>query len=217
MHLLNRLYLIAVFWACTFTLCAQSNYLLDYFKAFVSGEKIELIWQMGKGNQCSGTGIHRSTDGVTFEKVGEILGVCGSDTSAQFYVFTDESPVPGRLHHYFLELGFAGKTDPPLTIYYPDFTEKSIQVIPNPLSDKGIIAISNPDGDEYQLFLYDAQGQLLYTGYTREEYFALNVHDLNVRISGNGGIQKQIYFQIRHVSSGAEAGNGSITILVSGN
>jgi hypothetical protein len=215
MRLLNLFNIIAVFWACSFALCAQSNYLLDYFKVYVSGEKIELIWQMGKGNQCSGTGIHRSTDGSTFEKIGEIQGICGSDTSAQFYLFTDETPVPGRLHHYILELGFAGKTDPPLTIYFPDFTEKSIQVIPNPISDAGIIAFSNPDGAENQLFLYDALGQLLYTGYTREEYFAIDVNNLNVRISGNGGIYKRIYFQIRNVTTRTETGAGSITILVS--
>lgn len=215
MHLLDRFKIVVVFCAFSYALDAQSNYLLDYFKAFASGEKIELIWQMGKGNQCSGIGIHRSTDGFNFEKISEILGICGSDTSAQFYSFTDESPVPGRLHHYFLELGFAGETDPPITIYYPDFSEKSIQVIPNPLSGLGIIAFPNPDGDEHQIFLYDASGQFLYKGHTREEYFALDVQDLNVSISGNGGMHKQVYFQIRNVSSRAQVGTGNFTILVS--
>jgi hypothetical protein len=214
MHLQNRCKIVVVICALSYALDAQSNYLLDYFKAFATGEKIELIWQMGKGNQCSGIGIHRSTDGFNFEKISEIPGICGSDTSAQFYSFTDESPLPGRLHHYVLELGFAGKTDPPITIYYPDFSEKSIQVIPNPLSGLGIIAFPNPDGDEHQIFLYDASGQFLYKGHTREEYFALDVQDLNVSISGNGGMHKQVYFQIRNVSSRAQVGSGNITFLV---
>jgi hypothetical protein len=215
MQLLDRFKIVVVFCAFSYALDAQSNYLLDYFKAYASGEKIELIWQMGKGNQCSGIGIHRSTDGFNFEKISEIPGICGSDTSSQFYSFTDESPLPGRLHHYFLELGFAGKTAPTLTIYYPDVSGIIVRAIPNPMTEAGIIAFPNPDGDEHQLFLYHTMGQLLYTGFTREEYFAIDVNDLNVRISGNGGIHQQLYFQIRNVSSRAQVGSGNITFLVS--
>jgi len=205
--------LLLFVWACSFDLYGQSNYLLDYFKVFRAGDKIMLIWQMGKGNQCSGLAIHRSTNGQSFDKIGEIQGICGSDTLAQFYSFTDDAPIPGKMHQYTLELGFFGKTDPSVGVFFPDFSANTSQVIPNPLADEGKVIFSNPRGEEHNLLVYDVSGRLLDTKNTREEVFSIHADEYYLKNGRIGLASILLYYQILNISNKSEVSSGKIILL----
>lgn len=73
---------------------------------------IRLNWTIIGGNTCNGTLIQRSSDGNTFETIGEIAGICGSPEVDVPYVFIDENPEANQTNYYRLELGSQGFTTP---------------------------------------------------------------------------------------------------------
>ena len=64
-----------------------------------------LEWIIESGSTCSGITIYSSLDGVNFEEVGSIEGVCGSKFNSQSYLFTDKNPAVNTINYYRLKFG----------------------------------------------------------------------------------------------------------------
>lgn len=89
---------------------AQPHALLQHFSGYQQDEQVLLRWTFRGGSLCEGTRIERSDDGLTFSRIGEISGICGSPETAITFTFTDSFPNPNAINHYRLELGNFGFT-----------------------------------------------------------------------------------------------------------
>ena len=89
---------------------AQVHPLLQDFSGYQQGNKVFLRWTFRSGSLCEGTRIERSQDGIIFNEIGEIPGICGRPDVAFTYTFSDSTPLVNTINIYRLELGSAGFT-----------------------------------------------------------------------------------------------------------
>lgn len=164
---------------CLTSLYGQSHYLLSKFEATRHENRIILSWTIKQGGSCFGIGIFRSTDNTEFEKIGEITGNCGSSENEQNFIYIDDNPVKNMINYYVLEMGFSGKTKPPLEAEFFDFDKNSSKVIPNPFKDSARILFINPDFATYTLYIFEESGKLLKTAISKEDAFILTSDDIH--------------------------------------
>lgn len=119
---------------------------------------IRLNWTIIGGNTCNGILIQRSSDGISFETIGEIAGVCGSPDVDVPYVFADENPVPNQQNHYRLELGSQGFTTPIIIGFFP-LNSDGYSLILDKNNSIATIYFNNPNQlpTSYQLFTLDGK------------------------------------------------------------
>ena len=134
--------------------------ILSKFFAIQQDDAILLRWTITAGNTCEDTYIERSLDGVQYERIGLISGVCGSPDQSVTYDFYDTMPAPNQLNHYRLELGLYGYTRPQSAEFIV-LNNEGYSVQPNPLSDKTTIVFQNPEQEGYRFLLYNMNGKLV--------------------------------------------------------
>lgn len=156
---------------------SQSHYLLSKLGATRHDNRIIINWTIKQGGSCFGIGILRSTNNVDYQKIGEITGVCGSSESEQNFVFVDEHPEKNKIHYYVLELGFSGKSAPPLEAEYFDFERSKSLVLPNPLVSDAKIKFINPNLDRHTLLVFDAMGKFVSSQISESDEFLLRHAD----------------------------------------
>ena len=180
-HMKIRFIFLLVFLMINSISHAQSHYLLSRLEAFRADNRVIINWTIRRGGSCFGIGILRSVDKINYTVIGEISGDCGSSESEQSYTFTDENPVKDKVNFYVLEMGFSGKTEPPLSVEYFDFAKNESKVIPNPIYTAGKIHFINPDYTPHTLTVFDESGKLIKTVYTNTEYFGLTSDILDTK------------------------------------
>ncbi len=131
---------------------------LDYFEANEDNRSIFLKWAVSEGQTCNGITITRSADGLFFEEIGRIEGVCGSPDVAVPYSFTDEAPLKNQRNYYKLELGVSEFSEV-ISIEYNEKNEEGYQIRPNPVQDFTIIYFDNPNFEEIELLIFDSYGR----------------------------------------------------------
>lgn len=89
---------------------SQPHPLLQDFSGYQQGNSVFLRWTFRSGSLCEGTRIERSQDGIIFNEIGEIPGICGSPDVAYTYTFNDSTPLANTFNIYRLELGSSGFT-----------------------------------------------------------------------------------------------------------
>lgn len=118
---------------------SQPHTLLLDFSGYQQENQLVLRWTFRSGSLCEGTRIERSTDGLTFNLIGEIPGICGSPGSAFTYTYIDSFPNVNSVNHYRLELGNFGYT----TTISAEFIKAS---------NSGFVVMSNNAGQTDILF-----------------------------------------------------------------
>ncbi len=151
----------------------EADQFLDDFFAVQQDEEVYLRWTILSGNTCDGTRIERSEDGVSFYEIGEIPGVCGSPDKPITYDFTDTKPIKNRINYYRLQLGFLGITSSK-TVDFIMLGDEGYSIHPNPFSESAIFLFNNPDGERYELSIFDDRGQLLISYITSENKIRLD-------------------------------------------
>ena len=149
----------------------QSHYLLSRLEAFKSENRVIINWNIRQGGSCFGIGILRSTDQVHYDVIGEIFGNCGSSESEQTFSFIDENPVKNKINYYVLEMGFSGRSAPPLTIEYYDLGKNNSKVIPNPLTLNGKILFINPSNTKHTILIFDQTGRIVKSALSYDDFF----------------------------------------------
>lgn len=155
---------------------AQDSIVKDFITVQFEG-KVQMSWVIESGNTCDGIRVFRSQDGINFEQIGSIPGICGSPYASIAYEFTDNSPLLNQLNYYKLELGNLGFSRV-VRMFVIDLTQKAYQIIPHPAVETTKIYIDNPLQKEYELVLRDAGGKIIKTAATNASYFELYVNDL---------------------------------------
>ena len=143
---------------------AQPHPLLQDFSGYQLGNSVFLRWTFRSGSLCEGVRIERSQDGIIFNEIGEIPGICGNPETSVTFTFTDSLPVPNTRNYYRLELGNTGYTtalevefipagDQGYTILYSDQgAELSVE---NPPGRKGEVSILDISGKSIDSYIFD--------------------------------------------------------------
>jgi hypothetical protein len=159
----------------------QADTFLSKFLVAPIDETVFLRWTITAGNTCEDTYIERSSDGISYERIGLIGGICGSPDQAMTYEFTDTMPLFNRLAYYRLELGYFGYSSP-RQIELIRYNEKGFLLSPNPFSDKLRMAFDNGDNQEYTLVMIDTQGKITREMSTTDNEFMVTGTDLSAGI-----------------------------------
>jgi len=179
MKRLILVYLILITSLVAFTQQADSS--LSVFLIVQQGEEVFLRWTIEAGNTCQGTRIERSDDGLSFEEVGEIPGVCGSPNQPISYEYTDEAPLLNRTNYYRLEMGALGYT----SVVAVDFIilhKEGYSLQPNPVTSTSKLLYENPDNEDARICIFDSRGRQVMEYITREDHIYI---DRNLLDSGN--------------------------------
>ena len=189
----SRLFMVLCLMITTCLCFGQSHYLIKSFDAYKDKNRIILNWSIKKGNSCFGIGILRSENGRDYTKIGEIQGICGSNESETNYTFVDESP--NHANYYVLELGFSGKTDPPIFVKFISLDGKTSKVIPNPAIYTAYVLFDNPNNEKHTVRFYSNDGKLIRQNITNEDKVYISLENLDDRLLG-GPFQKTYYYTI---------------------
>ncbi len=140
---------------------AQQLPYLNTFSATETNGKVYLNWVIASGNTCDGVRVFRSADGINFDQIGEIAGICGSPYSAVSYEFWDTMTLLNTISYYKLELGNLGfSLVESLKVF--DFSEKNYQLIPHPFKNGGTLAFENPAFELVRLRIFNLNGRLMW-------------------------------------------------------
>ncbi|RLD25502.1 MAG: hypothetical protein DRI54_04730 [Bacteroidetes bacterium] len=156
---MKKLFLsILLFIGVSFHGVSQEHEILSYFFGLIKDDQIILKWGIIGGNTCNGILINHSIDDVNYTQVGEIPGICGSQTTELPYTFIHDSPVSGQKNYYKLELGLQGSSTPLIITFY-NTSENGYLLFPNPGNDLLQIVVTG-NGEPVELIYSDVSGKI---------------------------------------------------------
>lgn len=144
-------------------LFAQQADVLDRFTTIQTEETILFNWVIASGSTCNGIRILRSEDSLSFNQIGEILGICGSRSSPIPYSFTDASPIANKTNYYKLQLGDQRNYSNVLAVKFIKLNGGGYTIKPDPVSDEVTIHFQNTSQQTLTFRLIDAQGKQVFT------------------------------------------------------
>jgi hypothetical protein len=105
------------------------------FTAKKSGNANKLAWQTASELNNNYFDIQRSTDGATFQTIGQVKGA-GNSNSLINYDFTDETPSTGTNYYRLQQVDVNGKTTNSKTVAVNATGKGSVKVFPTLATDK---------------------------------------------------------------------------------
>lgn len=159
---------------------SQSN-ILKSFSLSQIDESVFLRWTILEGETCNGIKIHRSTDSLNFQQVGDISGVCGSPDFAQAFEFIDADPVENMTNFYKLELGNTGFSEV-RSIDVIALNDNGVLVLPNPASESTTVYFKNEYNSPHMFRLFSSTGALILEIEGRAKSFRLNTSILDAGV-----------------------------------
>ena len=182
---------------------AQESSILGRFSITETEGSVFLFWTINQGSTCNGIRVFRSSDALNYEKIGEIVGVCGSSSEAISYSFTDKNPIKNSVNYYKLELGFSGESEV-LSIEIIDIEDNGFQIRPNPIKNNGRIYFDNDRKEKYHLILYQINGKIAYETSSSNDYFDFDVSGLFPAV---------YFFTISEIASSLVKTKGTILVV----
>jgi hypothetical protein len=172
------LFLVLLLFTPTITFPQTADDILSKFFAVQQDDEVLLRWTIIAGNTCEDTYVERSLDGIQYERIGLISGVCGSPDQSVTYDFYDTMPAPNRINHYRLELGLYGYTQPQSTEFIV-LNDLGYSIQPNPMSQMTTIIFRNPAEEEFRFLLFDMNGKSVMDFITYEDRITLYREEFN--------------------------------------
>lgn len=180
--MLRKVLLVSVIIHMAITsLSQEADVILSQFFAVQLDETVFLRWTISAGNTCEDTHIERSSDGISYERIGLIGGICGSPDQSITYEHRDTLPLPNRLSYYRLYLGQYGFTSPQ-AVEFIQYNDQGFLMAPNPFTDKARLAFENTTGEEHTLLLANALGKLISESRTTNSEFIIQRDGLSAGI-----------------------------------
>lgn len=123
--------------------------------AYQLNEKIQLNWTLDAGGTCNGIQVYRSGNGVDFNMIGEIDGICGSVFEPQQFVFDDPSPLPFQTNYYKIITGDGQQSH----IIWVDFAfvSSGYFYVENPVNSGSLLYLKQ--GEKFKLAFYTKDGK----------------------------------------------------------
>lgn|SRR5574343_2224 len=154
---------------------SQESILGAFSAEHVSG-KVLLSWTIKGGNTCNGIDVFRSTDSISYSKIGDIEGVCGNLGYPVNYTFTDDNPVPNKINYYRLELG-ASETTYPLAVEVIDVGLLDYYLKQNPIIIESPVYFRNSNNSESEMVIYDNSGIQIKRMQTNLDFFMIEAFE----------------------------------------
>ncbi len=139
-------------------LSQQADQYLNSFFAVQQDNNVFIRWTISAGNTCDGTRIERSDNGESFEKIGEIPGVCGSPDQSVTYDYTDTAASYNKVLYYRLEMGILGYSSP-FSVEVIRLNEEGYSVNPNPVVNISTLIFDNPDNESHEIQILNIKGE----------------------------------------------------------
>jgi hypothetical protein len=139
--------------------------ILRNFSGQVTGNSIRLSWVIKGGNTCEGTKIQRSNDGLFFETIGEIGGVCGSPDFDVPYLFVDSLPIANQTNYYRLELGTQGFSTS-VSFPFNPLNDQGYSIVLDRAQRTASVYFDNPQAETVAFQLITLNGVVLSKGNT---------------------------------------------------
>lgn len=152
----------------TFESSGQDSFYSGFSGASIEG-KVSLYWTINEGNTCTGTSIQRSSDGIYFEEIGVIDGICGNPESPAPYSFYDDSPLKNQVNFYRLRFG-ATLLSEVIPVEVRVYGEKGYLLSEHPVRTNSTLYFENSTGSETRIRFFSVAGTLsvLYTTHADE-------------------------------------------------
>lgn len=199
--MLRRIILVTSFiQLATLTYAQYADDVLSRFFAVQLDETVFMRWTITAGNTCEDTYIERSADGVSYERIGLIGGICGSPDQSITYEFTDTLPLVNKTAYYRIELGYYGYSSPHI-VTFTRYNEQGFLLAPNPFSDHARLAFDNPLKKQYGLVVSDMSGKIIAEMSTTGHEFLLRRNNLSAGL-----------YNFRVMESGIMVFDGKIVI-----
>jgi Secretion system C-terminal sorting domain len=160
---------------------------LSHFEAKISQNDAILTWQTASEKDNARFDLEHSTDGLTFDKVGEIKGN-GTTSEAKNYTFTHPNVAQNMAHYYRLKLiALDEKTTTSSVVSVELKDDKSlknwVKIYPTIAANELTIEGINPTHSGVDFTIFDAFGRVLLTEkrlYTEGSLFEkINVETIN--------------------------------------
>lgn len=155
--------------------------ILKSFNLSQIDESVFLRWTILEGETCNGIKIHRSTDSLNFQQIGEIAGVCGSPDFAQSFEFIDTHPEKNKTNFYKLELGNTGFSDV-RSIDIIALNEDGVLILPNPASESTTVYFKNEYNSPHTFRLFTDSGTQILELEGKTKSFLIITSNLNAGI-----------------------------------
>jgi hypothetical protein len=172
---------IAIYLIKLTSFAQSADEVLSKFFAIQLDESVFMRWTISAGNTCEDTYIERSPDGISYERIGLIGGICGSPDQSITYEFTDTVPLINQNAYYRLLLGYYGHSSPQV-VEFVRFNDKGFLLAPNPFSDFTRLAFKNDKKEEYVMIINNMQGRIVQKMMTTGDEFIIRRIDLGTGV-----------------------------------
>lgn len=139
--------------------------------AFADNNRVNLSWKTFSEQQNTGFEIERSSDGITWSKIGFVQTTAnqGNSTTTLDYVYTDNTPASGTNYYRLKQIDIDGKHSYSGIAKAGTGNTSLFSVYPNPVRNKLILESGNPR-DIIEMSIVDFSGKtvLRIQGYKRE-------------------------------------------------
>ncbi|GAB1348092.1 hypothetical protein MASR1M107_03030 [Ignavibacteriales bacterium] len=152
---------------------------LTSFTALQSGETVVLDWTTATETNNLGFEVERSTDGLSFNKIGFVKGA-GSTTDKQAYKFVDNSAPTGTIYYRLRQIDLNGEFAYSNSVEVDIATANTFslqQNFPNPFNPSTTIKFSLPTAAKVNITVYDMMGSEVTK--IADKDFAAGSHQLN--------------------------------------
>lgn len=105
------------------------------FTAKVSGSDVVLNWQTASEQNSSHFEVERSTDGITFKKIGQVAAA-GNSTTELSYVYTDADVTDGMYYYRLRQVDLDNKSMYSGVLRVTVSQKAELQLIPNPVANR---------------------------------------------------------------------------------
>jgi len=148
---------IALLFVCSQAGISQAVSVSDFF-VFRNGKTVVLHWTLDSGATCNGIVILRATDTTNYMQIGDIPGICGSNTAPVSYTFTDQSPVLNQVNYYKLQFGltqFSGSRS--ILVEYLEHDD--VLILTDPANSSITFKFNNDAKESFSFALYNVNGR----------------------------------------------------------
>ena len=136
--------------------------LTDFYAEPADKNAVKLHWSTETERQNVGFDIERSTDGVTFERIGFVKGH-GDHDGKMDYDFLDGLPINGYNYYRLKQQDLNGKFEFSKIAFARIAAPFGVKISPNPLTNRGLATISTDAAGTLIADIFDLSGRQIST------------------------------------------------------
>jgi hypothetical protein len=125
--------------------------------------RVQVDWTMQGGSTCDGSQVLRSTDGVAFEVIHRIDGICGDPILDVPFGYRDDDPPELSRIYYRINLGLEGQSSIK-SVDFAQLTESQQRFFPVPVANSATLLLNVPGSARVDLRILDASGRQVWQG-----------------------------------------------------